>query len=1144
MAEPGAPADLAVRRRAIDPRRSFCVSAPAGSGKTELLAQRLLALLAVVNQPEEILAVTFTRKAAGEMRARTMDALRAAGAPRAPGQGSARLAETAALAERALARDRAAGWQLLENPNRLRVQTVDGFCRHLAERCPLSSGTGAGLAVGDRPGPLYRAAVRELFTELESGPEAVAAALESLLVALDNRWERLEGLLVEMLARREQWLPLLGTGGVGGESVRAALERGRAALIVDSLSATRDQLKFCLEPLAGLLDFALANGLVPASPAPPGAGLQPTPEALARWRALAGMLLTKDTGGVFRRSLGKREGFPDDGEGSAKKKELKELLEQMTKTAGLATRLASLRTLPEPRYLDAEWQRLEGLTTLLPRLASHLQVVFLRAGEADFTEFALAAERALGDMDGPSELAMQLGYRLRHILVDEFQDTSRSQFRLFETLVEGWAEDNVAEPVDPKTVFVVGDAMQSCYGFRQADVGLFLRARHAGIAGMRLEDVSLSVNFRSRAELVGWVNEHLESAFPVEDFVQGDVGYMRSSPSPAALSESERPPIGEVVHVFAATDAALARASEADWVVAELRRLRTERPDEDIAVLARNRAHLAALLPALRAAGLSWHAEDLNPLSRCVAVGDLMSMTRALLDPGDRIAWLALLRAPWCGLDNAALHALVGGQPSGVAVWSRIEAALAGELPRLDAEARARLRCVHAALAPALAARQRAPLRRWALDAWRALGGPMCLGADESWRDVESCLGMLEEADSGGDCPDWLALEERLGGFAESGDAPSAGLQLMTIHKAKGLEFDNVFVLGLNESRPRDNKPLLLWRERLLSKASRGDTPLLMASLAGAIDEEDSLYSFLRAEAKRRQRQEETRLLYVAATRARRALWLCATAALDDEGEVRWRPAGMLAAMEPSRLDEARVHVAAFGGPPAAKRPVAEARSWLRRLPLDSLAQRVSAPSDAGARVAIAGDAGARASWRQAGAVEHRAVGEVVHAAMEWLAERADDAPPPGRPAWRGLLRQHGLSGETLERGVERVAAIVERALSDERGRWLLSSARLEAASELAVIHRGQRMVIDRSFVDDDGTRWLIEYKTTAPEPGAEADLERFAVEAAERHRQQVRGYAEALRALHGEPVRCALYFPAVPLFCPLDEAGAPQRLS
>ena len=131
------PSDLEIRNQSLNPRQSFIVEAPAGSGKTELLIQRYLKLLGGVSQPEEILAMTFTRKAAGEMKGRIIEALNLAQDVFPPKKEPDKT--TWNLAQIALERNKKFGWRLLENPARLRVVTIDSFCLFLTKRTPLLS---------------------------------------------------------------------------------------------------------------------------------------------------------------------------------------------------------------------------------------------------------------------------------------------------------------------------------------------------------------------------------------------------------------------------------------------------------------------------------------------------------------------------------------------------------------------------------------------------------------------------------------------------------------------------------------------------------------------------------------------------------------------------------------------------------------------------------------------------------------------------------------------------------------------------------------------------------------------------------------------------------------------------------------------
>ncbi len=175
-------ADATARARALAPDRSFIVQAPAGSGKTELLTQRYLRLLSCVDHPEEIVAITFTRKAASEMRNRVLGALERAKDPRPE---KANEAATWDLARAALARDSAMGWNVSATPERLRVGTIDSFCAALSRQMPTLSRLGAPPAIAQDADGLYREAARELIARIESD-EAVSASIERLLQHLDN----------------------------------------------------------------------------------------------------------------------------------------------------------------------------------------------------------------------------------------------------------------------------------------------------------------------------------------------------------------------------------------------------------------------------------------------------------------------------------------------------------------------------------------------------------------------------------------------------------------------------------------------------------------------------------------------------------------------------------------------------------------------------------------------------------------------------------------------------------------------------------------------------------------------------------------------------------------------------------------------
>ena len=203
--------DDANRERALA-LESFIVEAPAGAGKTELLTQRVLRLLATVADPEEVVAITFTNKAAGEMRERIHLALTAARSGLRPGPDAAHKQKTFDLACAVLQRDAELGWALERQFTRLRLTTIDAFCASLARQMPLLSRFGAQPAIADEARRHYDEAARRTLDHLERDPSPEAEALATVLEHLDNDSTRLVRLLADMLARREQWRALWRAG--------------------------------------------------------------------------------------------------------------------------------------------------------------------------------------------------------------------------------------------------------------------------------------------------------------------------------------------------------------------------------------------------------------------------------------------------------------------------------------------------------------------------------------------------------------------------------------------------------------------------------------------------------------------------------------------------------------------------------------------------------------------------------------------------------------------------------------------------------------------------------------------------------------------------------------------------------------------
>jgi len=1116
--------DAAARAAALDPVRSFIVQAPAGSGKTELLTQRYLALLARVDHPEEILAVTFTNKAAAEMRDRVLRALARARDAAPPEAGHRRL--TWELARAVLARDAQAGWQIERNPRRLRVQTIDALCASIARQLPLAAGFGAPPATIEDAHHHYRAAARETLALVESGSHWTEATTR-LLRHLDNHLGQIEELLARMLARRDQWLRHVTGGRDDPRLERGVLETALANVVSDALAALAAVAPMQeSDEIAALADYAAGNlgrdGVdAPLRACAGGTRLPGAAHAdLAVWLGLAQLLLTDK--GEWRAQVNKKIGFPAAPAGATRtekaardtaKQRLSALLARLAGHEAFRARLHALRTLPTPCYRDDQWAILEALIELLPVAAAQLRLVFRAHGEVDFMAVAHGALEALGPADAPSELALKLDYRLRHILVDEFQDTSLSQYQLLERLTAGW------EPGDGRTLFAVGDPMQSIYRFREAEVGLYLRARRAGLGALRLTPLTLAINFRSQQGVVEWVNRAFARVLPAtEDMSFGAVPYAPAQASHPAL---DGPAV--TVHPSLGDD----YFSEAQRVAALVAQARAADPAGSVAILVRARSHLAEIVPQLRRAGVRFLALDIEPLGHRQAVQDLFALTRALEHPADRLAWLALLRAPWCGLTLTDLHALAGDDPER-GVWELLNDPAC--VARLSDDGRARLARLLVPFAQTLQERRRLPLRRAVEGLWLALGGPACVLTSADLDDAEVYFALLEKIETAGGVIDFTRLEDELTRLYALPDADTdhSAVQIMTLHKAKGLEFDTVIVPGLGRAPPRAESPLLAWAERPRAQA---EADLLLAPIRAAGADRDPIYAYLKRLDAERGRLEDGRLLYVAATRAKKRLHLFGHTQRDADGRAREPAAGsLLRTLWPAVREVYQTAVDATPPvPPATGDAPVSTLPGIRRLTAD---WRLPPPPPAVEGVVAAppvADQTVEFDWagetaRHVGTVVHRYLLRIARDGVaRWDAARLHTL----HQTFVRQLARRGVARHECEPAARRVAQALANTLVDERGRWLLDDRHPEARSEFALSGvLGGRMLnlaLDRTFVNEHGTRWIVDYKTGSHTgAGVEAFLDRER----ERYAPQLERYARLMAGFDARPIRLGLYFP------------------
>jgi len=1112
--------DEAARQAALDVERSFIVQAPAGSGKTELLIQRYLKLLATVDNPEEVLAITFTRKAAAEMQLRILQALQKAAAGEPAIEPHQRV--TAEAAKAVLVKDRELKWNLVTNARRMRILTLDALNASIARMQPMSSNSGAAnntIVVDAEMRSLYRSAAMLTLDQLaETG--AMHDATEQVLRHVDNNTSLYINYVSHMLATRDQWLPFVGSGLVDATEeagLRLRFEDNLEGAVRGYLQRTREALPDVLTvPMLESGRYAAEQLIADGHPDPAVRSLnsldqfpEATVECVTQWQALAELLLTGK--GEWRKTVTKAQGFPTGDQGQ--KQRMLDLLESLQSNTLYRDLLQGARDLPPVRYSDEQWSVLLALFRLLPLAVTELKRLFGERGISDYVEVALTAANALGTADDPGDVALLLDYQLRHLLVDEMQDTSSAQYRMLEALTGGWQEE------DGRTLFCVGDPMQSIYRFRNAEVGQFLLAKKAGVGSLRLESLTLRQNFRSGQHLVDWFNAVFPNVLAATDnATQGAVAYSDAVSVPGLAGQGAC-----VVHPVFGSDA----ATEAEHGCRVIRDTLAAHPEDDMAVLVRGRNHLHSLLSRLRNDGVPYRAVEIDRLTDLPEIIDILALTRALVHRGDRLAWLAILRSPWVGLDWRDLHALVSGR-SHATVWELLHAEQ--QLAQLSSFGRDAVRGLREKLATAMRANRVDSLRDTVESTWLALGGPAILGDAQSVENIYRFLDVIETLEEGGTLSDVAELEDALDLEHVSTDS-TARLQIMTMHRAKGLQFDHVLLYGLGRAPGRQERTVLSWFD--VPGAHGADEKVISPVGPRAEIENDPLHRFIERIEATKFRHELGRLLYVACTRTRRSLHLLGHVEVSADGsEFKPPRAGsLLNLLWASVADDFEN---AFD-PGAIQSRKSSVDSWitpeLRRFESDWVLPDFQGLNQANEHSDNV-DSDTEVEFYWVGSVA-RLAGTLVH---RWLQMLTDDRVQLKTGQMENMriitarwLRGMGIGTESLPPIIERVEAALNGVLDDKRGRWLLAGNG-HAELPLTGVYEGQitSVVLDRVRIDEQGTHWIIDYKTSSHEGG---DLRGFLRAEVDRYRPQLHKYVDLYRNFSNAEVRCALYFPLLQEF-------------
>ncbi len=1087
----------------------------------------------------------------------------------------------------------------------------------------LAGGVGQRQPVDDAS-LLYEEAAERVLRDL-GGPDTVLdKALRCLLLHRDARVADCIALIAGMLAAREQWGELvpLAASELTEERldgpVRRQLEQTLELIVSEGLS--RAEASLPAGWLADLSAFAARLSAEPGckgqpSPLGPFAGLPAPPGTQAaddeRWLILVNLVLTKE--GVPRAGLNSNLlGFELP---KTAKPELQQIIVRLRAAdelgSGSVDALCSLRDLPATTLSEDAWVVLKAAFHVLRRALVELEILFAANGVCDFTSLSLTARQLLDADLNPSVDFQQPGLRLQHLLVDEMQDTSVGQYQLFERLTRSW--DGYSQ-----TVFLVGDPKQSIYAFRQARVERFLRTQRAERLGdVPLGALRLTANFRSQAELVHAFNRAFSSILPPLEELAATAGNavqtvevpftaavpVRSAAGSPALhwharisgpdfpaASSENPS-----ETCAESDARSMRLA----IEAFLERWRRDNADSSrsrpprIAVLARNRAHLGPVITELKRnhgeGPLRFRAVEIEVLNERPEVLDLLALTRALLHPGDRVAWLAILRSPICGLSLADLLTLTGEGPDAETT------ATVAHLVRqrhgfLSVEGQHLLERAWPILQSALDTLGTSSLPTHVERTWRSLGADAILDAN-SLANARRFLLLLHDLEVSQSL-DLGNLERRLRKlYAEDSD-PEAVVELMTIHKSKGLEWDLVLVPALERGSGRPDTELLRWFE--LDVAGGGGSSILLAPISAKGEEGSRLWRWLGRLKTERELAESKRLLYVACTRAREELHLFGTVKLTKTGALQTPvSASLLRAAWPAALPAFQRALADFqsagtappnntvqtqpdgsvlafpssavelvpslslaaaadtfaGATQDPSRSTDRTRLLIKRLPSgwDPLARF---HADNGPHLSYPPASSMRSAApfsRPEGSFAARAFGNVVHRFLDLITRKLEagqtlEALSADLPLWSHRVyqafRAEGLASSLCERETARAVRGLRATIGDPTGSWLLAPHQAAWTERTLQFGTGNAqdgppaLRADRVFLagaeplSRAATHlWIVDFKTT--EQGGRLDEAFFAGER-QKYTDQLQTYAHAcLEAGEAEhSVVLALFYP------------------
>jgi ATP-dependent helicase/nuclease subunit A len=1116
--------DLSIRKAVLSPEESYHVESPAGAGKTSLLTARFIHLLAQVNHPQEILALTFTNKAANEMQERIQSILHQA--EEGVVSDSAWMNELLPVAKKAVKKHKA-HQHIIRTSDGLQITTFHSFCNQIIKKAPVEARIPleAVILAEEEQEEFIRESLGRTQSTLMALPplDPNRKALERILLYFNNSWKALSSDLAQLTLQRDLLSDLFKVVHEHPDPVHLdqVLRERLGFLISRYLNSAKGHLASTdlgqeWAPFYNHLALKGAEISGQLTNVLPGSDW----DDLSAWQAIAEMCTTKN--GSARKQFGPHTGFYSGFKQTVWADYLSSL------PPSLLEMLQKIKSYPFPETSPVDVGLLFDLILLVGQAVDHYRRLCQSRGVIDFVELEQAALRVLGKDEEPTDLQLVLDQRINHILVDEFQDTSLNQWLLIQYLCSGWS------PGDGRTLFIVGDPKQSIYGFRKAEVSLFMKAKNGlplpGQGLLPLKSVHISTNFRSRKELIAFTNELFSKTIMAHPNPDADEVPFREAEPALETSAQET---GEIkLALFSKEeDNYFPRLKEAAWLAGAVSRTAQDPCFGSIGILLFARTHLPLYLKAFYEQGLQVQVQEgLNLEDRPEAL-DLLSLTRALVRPHDDLAWAALVRSAWCwvGLEELLRISRVP-MPS---FAERIMAyALSAKVPEAVKNLGRVLRHYRDLVG-------RLPLHRIVLQVWEELSGPKGVSERYGLSGVRNCrqfLQLLFQAEKGIPEETLYRLEFLLASAFAPPDplASRSRVTVMTVHHAKGLEFDTVFLPHVDrnplEGSRQEDLPYIL--ERLPGER---EEHLIALKLDRRTKNDSGTLGLLKDLKKARALGEAKRLYYVALTRAKKALYLSGLFSgqeneervskfslleylLNHEGEKKFLEIEYGPSVPETVVDRVAFKVSEEGPPlPFVSEPVPYRIILPSGLHSQDQISEETDPSEIFLQEEFKGPLG-------------MARGTVTHRILERLGEGKD--LPTEKAVAQALVRE-GVGDEEAQETAPMILAEVRACQKEKFCAFILQGDHPFSAGEWVLEDRVEEGLVRSGVIDRiifDGRAWfLVDYKTTPLPEGT--PIETFLQDQDALYRQQLLAYREMLshaRSLDPSLIRLFLYFTAL----------------